>query len=188
MTSARQPHAVHPNSARKIKNRAPFCTPNDMFPKGLSTEARERFAHHIDHRPGHPAVPPIVEEGEGENLTIYRRDVPSQCDDLIGSTRLRVQVSLGGRIPHSASPGAPSRRRRAGTSGATDPTKRGGRSSAVVFETVESAGPGWTIRCHRQTPNALYPRRLCRRRSCREVAWRWRRCPSHPGRVRGPRS
>ena len=78
----------------------PFCTPKDMFLKGLPSKTRERFAHYVDHRFGRPAVPTIVEEREGENLTIYRRDVPGQCDDLISGTRLGVQVSLGGGVPH----------------------------------------------------------------------------------------
>ena len=71
-----------------------------MFSNRLSAEARQRLAHHVDHRLGRPPIPPIVEKGESENLTIYRRDVPSQRDNLIGSTRFGVQVSLSRRISH----------------------------------------------------------------------------------------
>ena len=72
------------------------------LPAKLPAEARQGLAHDVDHGLGRPAIATIVEEGEGEHLTIYRRHVPSQCNDIIGCTRFGVQVSLGGGVPHAA--------------------------------------------------------------------------------------
>ena len=72
-----------------------------MFPNELSAETRQRLAHDVDHRFGRPPIPPIVEKGERKDLTVYRRDVPSQRNDIISGTRFGVQVSLRRGVSHT---------------------------------------------------------------------------------------
>src|SRR6266480_3877793 len=94
--------------AERMPPAALFLQRKDMFLKGLPLEylppeARQCFTHDVDHRLGGPAVATIVEKREGEDLTIYRRDVPSERDDVVGRTGFGVQVPLGWCVPHSAS-------------------------------------------------------------------------------------
>src|SRR4030081_2222328 len=72
-----------------------------MFFKGLSAEARQALAHDVNHRLGGPAVPAIVEKREGQNLTIYRRYVPSQRNNVVRGARFCVEIPLGWGVPHT---------------------------------------------------------------------------------------
>jgi len=73
----------------------------DMFSKGLSAKARQALAHDVYHRLGGPAIPAIVEKREGQNLTIYRRYVPRQRNNIVRGARFCVQIPLGGGVPHT---------------------------------------------------------------------------------------
>src|ERR1700686_277500 len=91
-----------------------ICLPR-VYPLGiLPPKVRQSFTHDVDHGLGRPPVPAIVQEGEGEDLTIYRRDVPGQRNYVVGGAGLGVEVSLGRGVPHPAPEelGVPSDRER----------------------------------------------------------------------------
>src|SRR5450759_39762 len=77
-----------------------ICFPRVYPLRILPPEARQSFTHDIDHGLGRPAVPAIVAERESQDLTIYRRDVPGQRNDVVGGSCLGVEVSLGWGVPH----------------------------------------------------------------------------------------
>src|SRR5258706_14542961 len=69
----------------------------------LPSEVRQSFTHDVDHGLRCPAISAIVEEREGQDLTIYRRNVPSQRNNVVGGARFGVEVPLSGGVPHPTS-------------------------------------------------------------------------------------
>src|SRR5437764_1039727 len=58
----------------------------------LPAEARQSFAHNVDHGLGRPAVVAVVEERKRQNFAVNRRHVACEPDDLIGGARLGVKI------------------------------------------------------------------------------------------------
>lgn len=87
----------------------PHCNwqmqPKDMFANGLQhmilpSEARQSFAHHIDHRLRSPAIASIVEERKRQNLAVDGSYVARERDNVVRGAGFRVKISLGWRVPH----------------------------------------------------------------------------------------
>src|SRR2546423_5437860 len=72
-----------------------------MFPKGLPPEARETLAHDVYHGFGSPAVSPIVEKRKRQDLTIYRRYVPRERNNVVSGARFCVEIPLSRGVPHA---------------------------------------------------------------------------------------